>query len=160
MGEQGLSTPGSGHSRAPQPLTPFWSWWARRLFKPAAGSVADTQHPFCSGLSSQAGKSAHSRRVNALRPLHKEFCSQARRHKHSNAAEHKDFLYMTSPERRRLFKSISARNAGLDYRRRVDDEAHLRRLFSLFPDCRPLNRPEFKMRSTPPRVDEPFERSA
>jgi hypothetical protein len=58
-----------------------------------------------------------------------------------------------------LSKLISARNAGLDYRRRVDDEAYLRWLFLLFPDCRPLNRPEFKMRSTPPGVDEPFERS-
>jgi hypothetical protein len=67
-----LSTPGCGHSRTLQLLTPFWSWWARRLFKPAAESVAGAQHPFCSGLSSQASKSAHFRRINALRPLYKE----------------------------------------------------------------------------------------
>jgi hypothetical protein len=66
---------------------------------------------------------------------------------------------MASPEGRRSFKLISARNLDLDYRRRVDDEAPLRRLFLLFPDCRPLNRPEFEMHSTPRGVDEPFERS-
>jgi hypothetical protein len=141
MGEQAadLSTPGSGHSRTSRLLASFWSWWARRSFKSAAGPAAGSQHPFCSGLSSQAGKSAHSRRINALRPLYNRLCFQTRRHRHFNAAEHKDFLYMTSPEGRRLFTPISARNADLGYQRRVDDEAYLRRLFLLFPDCRPLN---------------------
>jgi hypothetical protein len=44
-----LSTPGCGRSRALHLLTPFWSWWAKRLFGPAAESVAGAQHSFAAG---------------------------------------------------------------------------------------------------------------
>jgi hypothetical protein len=163
-----LPPPGPGYSRTSRLLASFWSWWARRsflswwarrAFRSAAEPAAGAQRPFCSGLGSQAAKSAHFRKMSELHALHKELCVKTLRYKHLNAAQHNDFLFMTSPEGLRLFKEILARNEELDYRRRVDDEAYLRRLFLLFPDCRPLNRPEFKMRSTPPGVDEPFERS-
>jgi hypothetical protein len=183
MGEPAadLSTPRCGHSRTRQLLTSFWSWWARRLFKLPPNLLQALSARFCSGLSAQAGKSVHFRRIDALRPLYKELCSQTRRYKRPNAVERKDFLFMTSPEGCRLFKPISARNADLadlEYLRQVDyaashgprirlaadlaDQEYLRHVdyeASRVMRILPARGSKFWLLSLPPEMGEPFNRS-